>query len=374
VTRLAAVQAASNALNELGVDQSLPVDPFEAIEDTGLVLSFQPMKELLGAILPGAPGGVLINSARPASLQRYTAAHELGHWYMDQDVLSIDTQDSVLGHYHGEGRELNAQVFAAHFLMPLELLHPAARRYGIKRGVLAHPEQVYQTARDMHVSYEAAVRQLMDTRLITNANGMQLLKVRPAAIKQRLTSGMQLPNARGDVWVLEHPAERAEIEAFVGDAILLRLEEHPSTGYRWCAEAALPDATIHHLRAAPAPFGQGAAFPDEEPAPRGEVIPFPVTNVTSEVISLLRDEVVRAGYQIGSTAVGGAVTRLVAYSAEAPGSESIQLSQVRPVRPDAPVSRLEVLTLVRGVPEVEFRKRLLAAFARDEADADGWGY
>ena len=134
MTRLSAAQAAGDALNELRLDQSEPIDPFAAIEDAGLELRFRPLEGLLGAVLPGNPGGVLINSARPASLQRYTAAHELGHWYMDQDVLSLDNDDTILGRPHQETREIDAQVFAAHFLMPLELLLPVARRYGMKKG------------------------------------------------------------------------------------------------------------------------------------------------------------------------------------------------------------------------------------------------
>lgn len=375
MTRLSAVQAASIALNELGIDQSEPIDPFEAIEDAGLLLRFKPLKDLLGAVLPGDPGGVLINSARPASLQRYTAAHELGHWYMDQDVLSLDTDEAVFGHDHNEGRELDAQVFAAHFLMPLELLHPVARRYGIRRGKTAEAEQVYQAARDMHVSYEATVRQLMSARLIAPSNGRQLLKTQPAAIKQRLADGLRLPNARGDVWIVEHPDDQAEIEAFVGDAILLRLTEYPATGYRWYAEEALPSATIHPFRPAPPPFNGAKAFGTAVPTPGGgEVVPFPAINEASDVVTLLQDRLVQEPYQVGSTAVGGAVTRLVAYTADAPGEESIHLNHIRPVRPDQPVSRVKVTTHVRGVPEVEFRRRLIAAFARDEAEGNKWDY
>lgn len=374
MSQLKAVQAASTALNELGIDQSEPIDPFEAIEDAGLLLRFQPLKDLLGAVLPGDPGGVLINSARPASLQRYTAAHELGHWYMDQDVLSLDTDDAVFGHHHGESRELDAQVFAAHFLMPLELLYPVARRYGIRRGKTADSDQVYQAARDMHVSYEATVRQLMNTRLIAPSNGSQLLKTQPAAIKQRLTGGLKLPNARGDVWIVEHPDEHAEVEAFVGDAIMLRLTEYPATGYRWYAEEVLTEATIHPFRPAPPPFTGGTAFEAAVSSPGGEIIPFPAIAESSEVVTLLQDRLVQEPYRAGATAVGGAVTRLVAYTADAPGEEAVQLSHIRPVRPDMAVSRVKITTHVRGVPEVEFRRRLIAAFARDEADGTEWNY
>lgn len=374
MTRLSAAQAASNALNQLKLDQSEPIDPFEAIEEAGLELRFRPLATLLGAVLPGEPGGILINSARPASLQRYTAAHELGHWYMDQDILSVDTDEAILGHHHQEAREIDAQVFAAHFLMPLELLYPIARRYGIRQGVPADAQQVYQAARDMHVSYEAAVRQLNTTKFISLANRDQLLLAKPALIKKSLTDGMILPNARGDVWIIEHPSDRAEIRAVVGDAILLRLTEYPATGYRWCAEEALADASVQPLRPAPEPFEGGRAFGEDVPSGHAEIIPFPTASASSDVVTLIRDEVRQETYQPGVTSVGGAVTRLVAYAATAPGEESIRLNQVRLARVDAPVSRLEVTTSVRGLPEAEFRNRLLEAFKRDEEDGEEWDH
>lgn len=370
MTRLSAVQAASDALNRLGVDQSSPIDPFQAIEDAGLLLSFRPMRDLLGAILPGPPGGVLINSARPAALQRYTAAHELGHWFMHQDVLSLDTSDVVLGG-HGNDFETDAQIFAAHFLMPLELLHPTARRYGIRRGSITQPEQAYQTARDMHVSYEATIRQLVNTRLVTRQNASQLLNVAPATIKRRLADGTVLPNVRGDVWIIEHPADHAQVQAFVGDAILLRLRERPAAEYQWCADAALPLPSIRPIGSVLAPFPKSRAFADDAAAPLGEVIPFPRTQFPSEVVKLLRDEVLHEDYKAGVTAVGGSVARVVVFTANSPGEESIQLREVRPFLSEPPVARVEITTRVRGMPEVEFRRRLLAGFARAEAGADG---
>jgi Zn-dependent peptidase ImmA (M78 family) len=373
LTRLGAVQAASDALNELELDQSEPIDPFKAIERAGLILRFQPFTGLLGAVLPGRPGGILINSARPAALQRYTAAHELGHWYMDQDVLSVDTDDAVIGDHQHESRELNAQVFAAYFLMPLELLYPTARRYGIKRGTPVEATQVYQAARDMHVSYEATVRHLTNTKFITAGNAAQLHKTSPATAKRHLTHGMGLPTARGDVWVIEHSDNRAEVEAFVGDAILLRLPEHPAGGFRWCDEESLSHATVHPLRPAPQPFDGEQAFPVDVLPASSDIVPFPAPPTSSDVVRLFHDGVMQERYQAGSTPVGGAVTRLVAYAADAPGEESIHLAEIRPSSPDAPNARLEVAALVRDVPAVEFRRRLLAEFARHEMDAGSNG-
>lgn len=368
MSRLRAAQAASRALNELSVDQANPIDPFRAIEEVGLELRFRPLTGLLGAILPGETGGVLINSDRPVSLQRYTAAHELGHWYMDQDVLSLDTEALILGGGHQEEREIDAQIFAAHFLMPLELIHSVARRYGIRRDTTTSPEQAYQVARDMRVSYEAATRQLGSIGLIAAANCTQLLRTRPATIKNGLAEGTALPDSRGEVWIVEQPKHRVEIRASVGDAILLRLTEYPATGYRWFAKEALADEPIRAVLPAPEPFDGGQAFAGSPTSSTRDDSYLGRNAVSSDVVGLIRDEVIQQTYEPGVTFIGGEVTRLVAFAANAPGKESIQLDQVRPARPDAPALTLEVTTLVRGAPEVEFRRRLLEAFKRDEED------
>jgi hypothetical protein len=223
----------------------------------------------------------------------------------------------------------------------------------------------------MHVSYEAAIRQMTNVRLISESNRDDLLRVRPALIKQTLADGLTLPDARGDVWVFDRPEEQVRVEAFVGDAIVLRLVERPSTGYRWCTEPALDSGTVHQLRPPPPSFESRRAFADDASG-LAEIISMPRASTPSEVVTLLRDEIVRDPYQVNATTVGGAVTRLVAYGAGAPGQESIHLSEVRPFQPEARVSTLEVSTLVRGNPEVEFRRRLIQEFMRGEADAGEW--
>lgn len=369
---IGAAQAASDALNELGIDQASPIDPFTAIEQAGLVLSFKPLKDLLGVILPGEVSGVLINSARPPSLQRYTAAHELGHWFLHQQVLRLDTDAMIAGHDQ-DSRELEAQTFAAHFLMPLELLYSAAGRYGIRRRAEAHPEQVYQAARDMHVSYEAAARQLANTRVISAANRNELLRIRPAAIKRKLADGLSPPDPRGDVWMLDSPEPRTDVEAFVGDAIVLRLIEHPSSGYRWFTESTLESATVHEFRPAPRGFEGRRAFEDVDTDHVAEVISLPPARATSEVVTLLRDDLAEATYEPNVTNVGGPVVRLIAFGAAAPGQESVRLRQVRPFRTDSVMSKVELSTRVRGAPDVEFRERLIAEFRRGETRTGAWG-
>lgn len=55
------------------------VDVFVAIASLDLPLLLRPLHGLLGAFLNEPIPGVLITTERSMSIQRFTAAHELGH-------------------------------------------------------------------------------------------------------------------------------------------------------------------------------------------------------------------------------------------------------------------------------------------------------
>lgn len=64
---------------------------------------------------PSSPrvGGVLVTTQRQIPLQRYTAAHEIGHWRLDHGHgLALDGEEHVLGDTPVE-REQLAQVLAS---------------------------------------------------------------------------------------------------------------------------------------------------------------------------------------------------------------------------------------------------------------------
>ena len=90
-----------------------------------------PMDGLLGAFVPEGAGGVLITDQRPITVQRYTAAHELGHWRLEHGHgLALDGEEHVFGANPVE-RERLAQVFAASLLMPPPLVLSLLARIGV---------------------------------------------------------------------------------------------------------------------------------------------------------------------------------------------------------------------------------------------------
>lgn len=256
--RLRTVGAATSVLGELGVDVTRPIDPFLALEHLQLEVGFWRLGNLLGAIVPGDESGVIITTQRGASVQRYTGAHEIAHWYLDQDFLNVDlpldTQAEVLGTPSNE-RERRAQLFASYFLMPLPLLSRMARRYGVARGSMATPLQAYSIARDMHVSYEAGVRQLENCNFIGSLNRAKLLRVEPAAIKRSLEFERKPTVPVRDVWRVPTGTEHLEMEVFVGDDLAIALPENRTSGFTWMKRSDYERADVVS-RAAPPPFGR----------------------------------------------------------------------------------------------------------------------
>lgn len=363
---LVAAQSAARALNEMGIDQSRPIDPFDAIDKLGLELQFHPLQDLLGAIIPGQRPGVLINSARPASVQRYTAAHEIGHWYLDQDQLAIDTEEEIEGAPRQQ-RERRAQIFASHFLMPLELLHTTAARYGVFKGSAVTPLQAYQIARDMHVSYRAIVFQLGNSNFLSKTARDELLRVRPAKLKVALTHGRRPANTRGDVWTLEQSQSSLPLEVFVGDEVVLGLPERPSTGYRWIEANnwSRPAA----VRRAPAAFQGGNAF---SPGSVGtdNVVALRQADTIEPILTKVADDVEFLTAFDPEVRAGAATVRRIAFTATRPGSSLLDIDYRRPFSAAEPVDRVHVDARVRALPEVEERQRRLRQFALDEQQHD----
>ena len=128
--RLEAAESASRLLADSEVDQTRQIDVFSLCEQLGLWLAFLPFDGLLGSYLPEGSGGALITTQRPISIQRYTAAHELGHWRLHHSRgPSLDTEEQVLGDTQDESEQL-AQIFAASLLMPPPLVFGTLKRMG----------------------------------------------------------------------------------------------------------------------------------------------------------------------------------------------------------------------------------------------------
>jgi predicted secreted protein len=267
--RRRALQAADQLLSEFGVDQESPIDVFDIIDRLGLWLVFNPLSSLLGAVVPKGDGGIMLTTQRRPAIQRYTAAHEIGHWILDIDQLAFDTEDNIF--YPSVDRERLAQLFAGQLLMPPPLVFTSCARYGISDVGDATGAAVYMAARDMGASYEAAARQLVNLGIIDRAKLDYLLSLTPAKIKTELCHGHR-PADAVDVWPLDSSMTESHIQVTEGDELFVALPENRTTGYRWVTDDEIRARGEREVAPAPAPFGQD----HEPPHPMREPPEIPV--------------------------------------------------------------------------------------------------
>jgi hypothetical protein len=216
------------------------VDVFDVSFAIGLPLLLRPLKGLLGAYLPHPIPGVLVTTERPLSIQRFTAAHEVGHFRLEH-LPSLD-DESILrrmamanaSHLAGPNmQEVEADAFAIAFLMPRWLVEWHCHRQRWLARDLAEPLNVYQLSLRLGTSYEATTWTLQRLNIVPGSVGESLRRIHPGAIKAELLQGRRPPNYRGDVWLLTERDGGTRIDGSRNDRFVLRLNEHSGGGYLW---------------------------------------------------------------------------------------------------------------------------------------------
>jgi len=213
------------------------VDVFGAIQTVGLPLLLRPLEGLLGAYLSDPAPGVLITTERPMSIQRFTAAHELGHFSLRHkpslDDESILRRMPMTGQPADDFQEIEADAFSVAFMMPRWLISWHAERQGWTVADFRRPTVVYQLALRIGASYEATCWTLARHRLIQQSLARELLQTEPRAVKVGLLETHRPKDYRGDVWLLTERDAGTRIDGSRHDLFVLRLEEHSGSGYLW---------------------------------------------------------------------------------------------------------------------------------------------
>jgi Zn-dependent peptidase ImmA (M78 family) len=275
------------------------INVFGAIDHFGLPLMFQPMEGLLGAYLVTPSAGVLINTRRPLTVRRYTAAHELGHYRLGHQP-SLDGEDMIgrtpfTDRLVYDEKEAEADAFAITFLLPNWLVSGQMKRHGWTPASMKEAAAVYQLALRAGTSYEATCYALKNHKVIDAATCSKLVEVKPKAIKQSFVPHYQPATWHLDVWHLGPGDDGLFVEASPGDVVDVSLVEHSGGGYLW-----------------------------------------DVAGITQSDLELVSDQRQRDEEQ---ETVGGHVTRRLVARAKTPGVGSVRFVERRPwERGTAPMS------------------------------------
>jgi Zn-dependent peptidase ImmA (M78 family) len=229
----------ARAHRRFDIDTNRRIGVFDCIVEASVVLNFQPFTHLSGAYLPAEVPGIIVNALHPLARQRFTAAHELGHFVLghdgsvDPDTTPFDTS----GRRVWTDQEKLAEAFAAWFLMPRRLVLAGLAQLQIDRPKTA--ADVYALALRMGTSYEATSLHLRNLKLVDDRDLEKWRKQRLRALKLSL-AGTEPLNLRNDVWHLDERDNRQAIAVRAGDRLVIDLEDIPSSGYTWDVSE-LPD-------------------------------------------------------------------------------------------------------------------------------------
>jgi Zn-dependent peptidase ImmA (M78 family) len=216
------------------------IDVFDMLVQNDLPVMFQPLKGLLGAFLDeDGSRGVIITTERPLSVQRFTAAHELGHAMLGHEP-SIDPE-GILFRYPVADRtaadysleEIQANVFASQLLIPRWLVAKHMKRQGWAPEDVSNPDVVYQLSLRLGVSYRAACHALLRHQIIQSPRCDALLNVQPRTIKARLAGAHTPGDWRRDVWVITERDDGILLEGSRSDLVVVKVKEHSGSGYLW---------------------------------------------------------------------------------------------------------------------------------------------
>ena len=213
------------------------IDVFGMLVSRDIPVMFKPLKGLLGAYIDDPDKGVMVTTQRQLRVQRFTAAHELGHEALGH-AASFDAEDVLtralfVTESGFDIREIQANAFATELLTPQWLIAHHMNRQGWTRENLTDPIVVYQLALRMGSSYSATCYALADCKGIDKPTCEHLLKVKPKVIKHALVKPYEPVTWYGDVWLVTERDNGIVLEGSRSDLVVLRFQEHASSGYVW---------------------------------------------------------------------------------------------------------------------------------------------
>lgn len=153
-------------IDEYDVEQS-PTDVFSIIEGEGISLTFEEMEDNESGfvLVEDGKASIVINGEHHPNRQRFTAAHELGHFLLhcaDGDYLFVDAgfKRSPRSSEGTHQKEIEANKFAASLLMPESWLREDTQDLDVTDF------DVFNLSLRYEVSEQAMTLRLVNLRLI----------------------------------------------------------------------------------------------------------------------------------------------------------------------------------------------------------------
>lgn len=166
---------ASSIRRLLGEDELSPIDIFSIAQSIRtLTLVFYPLgKNISGACFKNELSSIIaINSDMSIGRQRYSLAHELYHFYFDQNDSTTVCSSKIGGESENEKK---ADQFASYFLIPSAALYDAIQKYKKGTDTQLSISEIIRLEQYFGVSHQAMLFRLQEEGEIssTHVSSMQ---------------------------------------------------------------------------------------------------------------------------------------------------------------------------------------------------------
>lgn len=153
-----AVLAPAALLDQLGITTPSEIVIEGIAEHCGATILYEPLDGCEARILGvGERAIITVNANASRPRQRFSAAHELGHWMYDRGKVAFAcTADNLVRGWADNDPELRANRYAANILLPRSLFESAAR------GLPATFESVRRIATTFETSLTATAIRLVE--------------------------------------------------------------------------------------------------------------------------------------------------------------------------------------------------------------------
>jgi IrrE N-terminal-like domain len=219
LTKLKTTEVARRALTarqRFGFPLDSPCDVYELISKYGLALRFTNISTLDGLYLnDGLLGSINVSTLRPSGHQRFTAAHELGHFllghgaHLDEKIENMESDST---------EEEMADTFARHLLMPKRAALRGFRSLGVT-PTTANPEQYYAVASWLGVGYTTLVQHTRWTLGLIDSPQLHRLTLKtPQQIKRRQVPSVSW-SGRKELWPFAGWWDGTNVHLQIGDVV-----------------------------------------------------------------------------------------------------------------------------------------------------------
>jgi len=214
-----AIKASLECRLKYRISLDRPCDVYELITQHGLDLRFMEVTSLEGLYLAdGAAGQINVCAHRPSGMQRFIAAHELGHHIFGHGAM-IDRELDYKERFSSfSSDEKLAEVFARFLLMPLRAVHTGFKNIGAVLGHL-EPSDVFRVSCWLGVGYTTLLHQIrFSLKMIEQQQFERLIKTKPQQIKE-LIAPPDRPYGRGELWPVDVHWDAQRLHIRVGDVV-----------------------------------------------------------------------------------------------------------------------------------------------------------